>query len=171
MATWMRPMGTSSTSGGTRIPDPAKRAHLLTALYIAQEQEGYLTPQALKRVAERLNLPETEVFSAASFYTLFHTGPVGRYVIQVCKGLSCYLVGGAERLVDYLERKLGITAGETTSDGMFTLEMVQCLASCGTAPAMRVNDELYENLTTEKVDWLIDHLRERAERWAALNQS
>jgi NADH-quinone oxidoreductase subunit E len=73
--------------------------------------------------------------------------------------------------VDYLERKLGIKAGETTADGLFTLETVQCLASCGTAPAMRVNDELYEHLTTEKVDMLIDQFRERAERWAALNQS
>ena len=153
------------------VLDPGKRARLLTALYIAQEQEGYLTPEALERIAERLRVPESEVFSTASFYTLFRTEPVGRYVIQVCTGLSCYLVGGAERLVDYLEGKLGVKAGETTRDGLFTLETVQCLASCGTGPAMRVNDELYENLTTEKVDMLVDQLRERAERWAALNQS
>jgi NADH-quinone oxidoreductase E subunit len=155
----------------TPVLDPAKRARLLTALYIAQEQDGYLTPEAVERVAERLDVPEAEVFSTASFYTLFRTQPAGRYVIQVCRGLSCYLVGGAERLVDYLERKLGIEPGETTPDGLFTLETVQCLASCGTAPAMRVNDELYENLTIEKVDMLIDQLRERAERWAALNRS
>ncbi len=156
---------------GASVLDPAKRARLLTALYIAQEQNGYLTPEALKRVAERLNVPETAVFSTASFYTLFRTKPVGRYVIQVCTGLSCYLVDGAERLVDYLECKLGIKVGETTPDGMFTLETVQCLASCGTAPAMRVNDEMYENLTTEKVDMLIDQLTERAKRWTALNRS
>jgi NADH-quinone oxidoreductase subunit E len=154
-----------------RVRDPAKRARLLTALYIAQEQEGYLTPEALGRISARLDVPEAEVYSTASFYTLFRTEPVGRYVIQVCTGLSCYLVGGAERLVDYLEQKLGIRAGETTPDGLFTLETVQCLASCGTAPAMRVNDELYENLTAEKVDVLIDQLKERAERWAALNRS
>ena len=154
-----------------RAVDRGSRGRLLTALYIAQAQEGYLTAEALQRVAERLGVPEAEVYSTASFYTLFRTEPVGRYVIQVCRGLSCYLVGGAERLVDYLERKLGIKAGETTADGLFTLETVQCLASCGTAPAMRVNDELYEHLTTEKVDMLIDQFRERAERWAALNQS
>ena len=154
-----------------QVLDPARRARLLTALYIAQEQEGYLSAQALKRVAERLDVPEAEVFGTASFYMLFRTQPAGHYLIQVCTGLSCYLVDGAERLMDYLERKLGIEAGETTPDGLFTLETVQCLASCGTAPAMRVNDELYENLTTEKVDILIDQLRERAERWAALNQS
>lgn len=156
---------------GTHVPDPAKRGRLLTALYIAQEQQGYLTPEVVERIAERLNVSETEVFSTASFYTLFRTEPAGRYVLQVCTGLSCYLVGGAERLLDYLERKLGIEAGETTPDGMFTLETVQCLASCGTAPAMRVNDELHENLTTDKVDTLIDQLRERAERWAVLNRS
>lgn len=153
------------------VLDPAKRSCLLTALYIAQEQEGYLTPEALKRVAERLDVPEAEVYSTASFYTLFRTEPVGQYVIQVCTGLSCYLVGGAERLVDYLEQKLGVKPGETTPDGLFTLQTVQCLASCGTAPAMRVNDELYENLTAEKVDVLIDQLKVRAERWAALNRS
>jgi len=151
--------------------DPTKRGRLLTALYIAQEQEGYLTPEAFKRVAERLDMPETAVYSTASFYTLFRTKPVGRYTIQVCTGLSCHLVDGAERLVDYLERKLGIKAGEMTPDGMFTLETVQCLAACGNAPAMRVNDELYENLTTERVDMLIDQLIERAERWAPLNRS
>jgi NADH-quinone oxidoreductase subunit E len=156
---------------GTHVPDPIRRARLLTALYIAQEQAGYLTPEVIERLAERSNVPEAAVFSTASFYTLFRARPVGRYVLQVCTGLSCYLVGGAERLADYLERKLGIKAGETTPDRLFTLETVQCLASCGTAPAMRVNDELYENLTTEKVDMLMDQLTERAERWAALNRS
>jgi len=156
---------------GANVLDPTKRGRLLTALYIAQEQEGYLTPEAFKRVAERLDMPEAEVYCTASFYTLFRTEPVGRYTIQVCRGLSCYLVDGAERLVEYLERKLGVKDGETTPDGMFTLETVQCLAACGNAPAMRVNDELYEDLTTEKVDMLIDQLRERAERWVALNRS
>jgi NADH-quinone oxidoreductase subunit E len=156
---------------GTQVPDPAKQARILTALYIVQEQEGYLTPAALERVAERLNLRRSDVYSTASFYSLFLTRPVGRYVIQVCTGLSCYLSDGADRLLDYLQRRLEIQAGQTTADGLFTLETVQCLASCGTAPAMRVNDELYENLTTEKVDLLIDQLTERAERWTVLNRS
>ena len=155
----------------SRILDPAKQARLLTALYIAQEQDGHLTQDSLKRVAKRLDLPEAEVYSTASFYTLFRTEPVGRYVIQVCTGLSCYLAGGAERLVEYLERKLEINSGGTTSDGLFTLQTVQCLAACGNAPAMRVNDELYDDLTIEKIDMLIDQLRERAERWMALRES
>ncbi len=156
---------------GPQVPDPARRARLLTALYIAQEQERYLSPEALERVAERLGLPQAGVYSTASFYTLFRTRPAGRYVLQVCRGLSCYLADGAERLVDYLQRKLEIQVGETTADGLFTLETVQCLASCGTAPAMRVNDELYENLTTAKVDLLIDELIERAAPWAPLRRS
>jgi len=155
----------------SRILDPAKQARLLTALYIAQEQDGYLTPESLQRIAARLGLPESEVYSTASFYTLFRTEPVGHYVIQVCIGLSCHLTGGAERLVDYLERKLEIKAGQTTQDDLFTLQTVQCLAACGNAPAMRVNDELYEHLTTERIDMLIDQFRERAERWMALSES
>jgi NADH-quinone oxidoreductase subunit E len=132
---------------------------LLTALYIAQEQYGYLTPEALERVADRLGLPVSEVYSAASFYSLYRTQKTGRYLLQVCDGLSCHLVGGAETLVDYLSKRLGIKPGETTLDGQFTLETVQCLASCGTSPAIRVNDALYENMTLEKVDELLETLR------------
>lgn len=142
-----------------QIRDPAKRSMLLTALYIAQEQYGYLTPEALERVADRLGLPISEVYSAASFYSLYRTQKTGRYLLQVCDGLSCHLVGGAEMLVDYLSRRLGIKPGETTCDGQFTLETVQCLASCGTSPAIRVNDALYENMTLEKVDELLETLR------------
>jgi len=143
----------------TKVRDPAKRAMLLTALYIAQEQHGYLTEAAVERVADRLGLPVSEVYSMASFYTLYRTRPAGRYVLQVCEGLSCFLADGAERLVDHLRKKLDIEVGETTPDGLFTLETVQCLASCGTSPAMRVNDALYENMTAEKVDELLETLR------------
>jgi len=142
-----------------KIADPAKRSMLLTALYIAQEQYGYLTKEAIERVATRLGLPVADVYSMASFYSLYRLQPTGRYVLQVCEGLSCHLVGGADRLVDYLRKKLGIEVGETTPDGLFTLQTVQCLASCGTSPAMRVNDALYENMTAEKVDELLETLR------------
>lgn len=144
-----------------RLRDPAQRSMLLTALYIAQEQYGYLSPEAIERTAERLKLTPKDVYSTASFYTMFRTQPVGRYVLQVCEGLSCYLAGGAERLVDYISSKLNIRPGETTADGLFTLQTVQCLASCGTSPAMRVNDELYEDLTCDKVDRLLDQLAGR----------
>ena len=141
------------------LTETADRMSLLTALYIAQEQYGYLSEEAIHRVAERLNLPPGEVFQTASFYHLYKTKPTGKYVLQVCEGLSCFLSGGAERLVDYLRKKLAIEIGETTSDGLFTLETVPCLAACGTSPAMRVNDKLYEELTAEKLDTLIEQLR------------
>jgi NADH-quinone oxidoreductase subunit E len=131
---------------------------LLAALYIAQEQEGYLTPQAIRRVARRLGLTPGQVYSTASFYTLFRTAPVGRYVIQVCDGLSCYLNDGADKVAVYISAKLGIQAGETSADGRFSLEKVQCLASCGTAPAMRINDQLYENLTPAAIDAVLERL-------------
>ncbi len=139
--------------------DPATRSMVLTALYIAQEQYGYLSEEALKRVAKQLGMSLSDVYATASFYSLFRMEPCGQYVIQVCEGLSCFLNDGAERLVDYISKKLGIEVGETTPDGMFTLETVQCLGSCGTSPAMRINDELYDNLTEETVDSILDQLR------------
>ena len=143
---------------GSAIIDPGKESVLLAALYIAQEQQGYLTKEAIERVATRLGLRAGDVYSTASFYTLFRTKPVGRYVIQVCDGLSCYLCEGAGRVADYVGTKLNLRAGQTTPDGRFTLEMVQCLASCGTAPAMRVNDQLYENLTPATIDAILERL-------------
>ena len=141
------------------ITDPAKRAMLLAALYIAQEQYGWLSQEAIHRVAARLDLSPGQVYTTASFYTMFRLQPQGRYRIQVCEGLSCYLVGGAEPVIEHVAARLGLRPGETTADGKFTLEVVQCLASCGTAPALRVNDELYENMTGEKIDELLERLR------------
>jgi len=143
---------------GSAITDPAKQSMMLAALYIAQDQKGYLTKEAVRQVAKRLGVTAGEVYSTASFYTLFRIEPVGKHVIQVCEGLSCYLNDGAERVVEYVSTKLGIQPGETTPDGRFTLETVQCLASCGTAPAMRVNDQLYENLTPASIDDILERL-------------
>ena len=145
---------------GARLTDPARQAMLLTALYIAQERYGYLTPAAIEEVSVRLNVPVGQVYSTASFYSLFRTQPTGTVVIQVCDGLSCYLCGGADRVTEYVSRKLGIQPGETTDDGRFTQEKVQCLASCGTAPALRVNDELHEHLTPSGLDLLLERLLE-----------
>jgi NADH-quinone oxidoreductase subunit E len=142
------------------VANPQRRARLLAALYIAQEQYGWLSPTAIRRVADRLGLSVGQVRSTASFYTMFKLEPKGRYHIQVCEGLSCYLVGGAEPIIDHVAKRLNITPGETTPDGRFSLEIVQCLASCGTAPALRVNDELYEHMTPESIDALLEKLAE-----------
>ncbi len=154
----MNPAKVSRKRAGEAITDPAQQSRMLAALYIAQEQKGYLPRAAKRQVAKRLGVTEGEVYSTASFYTLFRMEPVGRFVIQVCEGLSCYLNDGAERVVDYVSEKLGIRPGETTPDGRFSLETVQCLAACGTAPAMRVNDQLYENLSPASIDEILERL-------------
>ncbi len=136
-----------------------RRTMLLTALYVAQEQYGSLTPEALTRVAERLGITPKAAYEAATFYSMFRTEPVGRYVLQVCEGLSCYLAGGAEDLRGYLAETLGISPGETTPDGLFTLQVVECLAACDLAPSLRVNDTLYHHVTPSQVDELLDALR------------
>jgi len=141
---------------------PRVRARLLAALYLAQEQYGWLSPQAIERVASRLELSPGQVYTTASFYTMFKLEPRGKYLVQVCEGLSCYLAGGAEPILEHIARRLDIQPGETTPDGRFTLEVVQCLAACGTAPALRINDELYENMTFESIDALLERLRSAA---------
>lgn len=143
----------------SEMQNPKLRAMLLAALYIAQEQYGWLSPDAIKRVAGRLRLTPGQVYATASFYTMFKLEPQGKYRIQVCEGLSCYLVGGAEPIIHHVAKRLKLQPGDTTPDGKFTLEVVQCLASCGTAPALRVNDELYENMTLESIDALLEKLR------------
>jgi NADH-quinone oxidoreductase E subunit len=140
------------------VADPRRRARLLAALYIAQEQYGWLSPDAIQRVADRVGLSPGQVKSTASFYTMFKLAPKGKYCIQVCEGLSCYLVGGSDPILNHISNRLNIKPGETTPDGKFTLEIVQCLAACGTAPALRINDELYENVTLESIDELIKGL-------------
>lgn len=145
----------------TKIPNPKTRAMLLAAIYIAQEQYGWLSPEAVQRVANRLNLTVGQVYSTASFYTMFRLQPQGQYRIQVCEGLSCYLVGGAEPVIDYVSERLKIKPGETTPDGKFTLEIVQCLAACDVAPAIKINDELYANITGERIDEILSELSMR----------
>jgi NADH-quinone oxidoreductase subunit E len=141
-----------------KYPDP--RSALLTALHAAQREYGWLSPEVMRDVAEVMELPPTEVASVASFYTMFNRQPVGENLIQVCTNISCSLLG-AEHIVEYLKNKLSIEVGETTPDNKFTLVIVECLGSCGTAPMMQINDTYYENLTEEKVDRILAELAER----------
>jgi len=137
---------------------PTKRSALLSALYIVQREYGYLTKEGMVEAAEILELAPVHVLEAATFYTLYNLQPVGKYHIQICRTLSCGLMG-ANPLIQHLEDKLGIKVDETTPDGMFTLKTVECLASCGTAPMMQINNDYYENLTTEKVDQILADLK------------
>lgn len=140
------------------VDQPRSRAMLLAALYIAQEQYGWLSQEAIQRVADRLNLTPGQVYSTASFYTMFRLQPQGQYRVQVCEGLSCYLVGGAEPIADYISNRLNINPGETSADGKITLEIVQCLAACDYAPAIKVNDELYGNITEDRLNEILIEL-------------
>jgi NADH-quinone oxidoreductase E subunit len=136
---------------------PMSRSALLPALHIAQEEEGYLTPGGIETVAEVLNLTTDDVKSVATFYTMYYQRPHGRNVISVCTGISCYL-RGCDQLMEHLKSRLGVQRGETTPDGSFTLEGMECLASCGTAPVLQVNGEFVENVTLDMADALLDEL-------------
>ena len=140
------------------VDKPRSRAMLLAALYIAQEQYGWLSQEAIQRVADRLNLSTGQVYSTASFYTMFRLQPQGQYRVQVCEGLSCYLVGGAEPIADYISNRLNINPSETSADGKITLEIVQCLAACDYAPAIKVNDELFGNITEDRLNEILIEL-------------
>ena len=131
---------------------------LIPALHAAQEDQGWLSVETQREVADLLGLTEQTVRGVVSLYTMFYQRPVGKYVLQVCRNLSCCAMGG-HRLQKQIEEKLNVKEGETTTDGRFTLLSVECLGSCGTAPVMMVNDKYYENLSAQDVDRLLTELR------------
>jgi len=137
---------------------PKKEAAMLPVLYLAQQEFGHLGPEAIEYVAALMGQAPARVRGVVSFYTMYNMKPIGRHHIQVCRTLPCAL-RGAEQVTSLLKKKLGIECGETTSDGRFTLSEVECLASCGTAPMMQVNDDYYENLTEEKISEILDGLK------------
>jgi len=137
---------------------PTAQAALLPALWIAQEQYGWISEETMKEVAALLNLPLGHVLGVVSFYSMYNKKPVGKYHLQVCTNVSCQLVG-AERIVDYISRKCGVRPGGTSADGKYTLTEVECLGSCGTAPMMQVNDDYYENLSPERIDNILLRLK------------
>src|SRR5215208_2208842 len=146
----------------TRYPPDRRRSAVLPALYLAQYQQGYITANAIRHVAELLGVTRADVEDVVSYYTMFFTRPVGKYVINVCRTLSC-AINGAERVTEELVAKLGILPGETDASGTFTLMEVECLGACDRAPAVMVNDAWQECLTPESAGRLIDDLRARGE--------
>lgn len=164
MVTDWRIMNTLQEKYATEIDEllgryPEKRAAVMPMLYMAQEEYGYLTREAMHEVAEILELDPTEVFSVSEFYSLYYHEPVGKFVIRFCTDLPCALVG-ADDVFHYLLDVLDIEAGETTDDGLFTVESCVCLASCGTAPVMQINRQYFEHLTPETLETLIAQVRE-----------
>jgi NADH-quinone oxidoreductase E subunit len=137
---------------------PKKDAAMLPVLYLAQEQFGYVSEDAIAYVARLMDQSPARVRGVVTFYTMLNTKPVGRHHIQICRTLSCALAG-AENITRFITSNLGIAPGETTPDGRFTLSEVECLASCGTAPMMQVNDDYYEGLTEKKVGEILESLK------------
>lgn len=140
----------------SRYPRP--RSALIPLLHVAQEQEGWVSPEAMAHIAELVDLAPAEVLGTASFYGMFKREPVGRYVVSVCTNISCLLLGG-EELLEHCERTLGVKPGATTSDGMFTLEDVECIAACTDAPCLQVNYRYFLRISHDEVDALVDDLR------------
>lgn len=130
---------------------------LIPALHVAQAERGYVGEETQREVAQLLGVTEQQVRAVVSFYTMFYPRPVGKHVLQVCRNLSCCLLGGM-KLRKQIEERLGITEGETTRDGKFTLLTVECLGSCGTAPVIMVNDRYHENVTPQELDRLLTEL-------------
>jgi NADH-quinone oxidoreductase E subunit len=137
---------------------PKKEAAMLPVLYLAQRELGHIGQEAIDYVAKLMGQSSARVYGVVSFYTMFNTKPIGRHHIQVCRTLSCAL-RGAEMVTSTIKGRLGIEPGQTTPDGRFTLSEVECLASCGTAPMMQVNDDYYENLTEGKISEILDSLK------------
>ena len=137
---------------------PNKAACLLPVLYVAQEQEGWVSNEAMAAAAVVCEVTEIRAREVATFYTMYNKKPVGKYHVQVCDNISCSLMG-SNHIYEYLSTKLGVNAGETTQDDRFTLSKVECLGSCGTAPMMQINDEYYEELVPDKVDTILGGLK------------
>ncbi|TVR21687.1 MAG: NAD(P)H-dependent oxidoreductase subunit E [Ilumatobacter sp.] len=136
---------------------PRPKSALIPLLHLAQEQDGYVTTDAMTHIGELLGITSADVYGTASFYEMFKFHPVGRYCINVCSNISCQLVGGWE-LLEHAEHRLGIKAGSTTEDGMFTLEDVECIAACTEAPALQVNYRYRYTVTNDDFDQLVDDL-------------
>ena len=148
---------------------PERRSAIMPALMIAQKEHGHLPGPVLEEVAQILGVERVWVYELATFYTLFHTEPIGRFHLQLCDNVSCMLCG-SEALLKHLETTLGIRKGETTPDGAFTLSTVECLGACEMAPVMQVGDDYHGNLDTARLDALLESFR-AAERVASIERA
>lgn len=137
---------------------PTALAAVMDTVYIAQEQNGYISTEVMTEIADVLGIDKVSVLSVVTFYTMYHTKPMGKYHVQVCTNVSCMLRGGYQ-LWDQVKSKLGLDHMQVTADGKFSLEEVECMGACGYAPMIAVNEDFYENLTKEKVEEILDSLK------------
>ncbi len=138
---------------------PLKRSAMVPLLLFAQDEIGYVSEEVIEEIARRVEVRPIEVIEVISYYSMLHRRPMGQHHFQVCTNISCML-RGAEEIFDHCARKLGIGHKQTTADGKFSLEEVECLGACCGAPAMQVNYDYYENLTPEKIDALLEKLKD-----------
>jgi NADH-quinone oxidoreductase subunit E len=142
-----------------QYPADKIKSALLPVLHIVQnDNDGWLSPESMDYVANILNIKPIEVYEVATFYSMFHTEPVGKILIEVCHTGPC-MICGAENIIKHIENKLNIKVGGTSADGMFTLKGVECLGACGYAPMFQIGEQYYEHLTTEKVDEILNTMR------------
>ncbi len=139
---------------------PTKRSVLVPTLLFMQDELGYLTDEAIREIAQRLELTELEVRNVTSYYSMLTTKPRGKYNVQVCRNISCML-GGADDVIAHLKKRLGIGHKGTTADGMFSFEEVECIGACSWGPAMQVNYDFHEKLTPEKAEQVLDDYRRK----------
>ena len=140
-----------------KYPEGRQASAVLPLLYIAQKQEGWVPRAAMDHVAELLDMAPIRVYEVATFYTMFHLQPVGKYHLQVCRTTPCWL-RGADQMTETCKKKLGIGLKETTKDGLFSLIEVECLGGCSNAPVVQINDDFYEDLDPKKLEWILDEL-------------
>ncbi|MGC9471934.1 MAG: NADH-quinone oxidoreductase subunit NuoE [Bacteroidales bacterium] len=136
------------------------RSNLIPILQEIQERQGYLSPEAVKEVGEYLSLPASKIFGVATFYNQFRFEPKGKYHIQVCRGTACHVLGSAT-VLEELEKTLKIKAGQTTRDGLFSLEVVACIGACGLAPVISINGEFHARVTAASIHQIIEQLKNR----------
>ena len=140
-----------------KYPPEQKRSAVMAALRIAQEQNGWLSTELMDAVADYLDMDKISVYEVATFYTMYDLQPVGKHKISVCTNISCML-RGSDKVMEHLKKRLGVSPGETTTDGRFVFKEVECLAACAGAPMAQVNKTYYEDLTPEKLDTILDNL-------------
>jgi NADH-quinone oxidoreductase subunit E len=141
-----------------RFPPGCDSSMVMLCVRRIQEDRGFVADEDIDGLSEYLKVPRMQIEEVLSFYTQFRRAPIGRWHLQTCRNVTCSM-RSAEKLIDYLQRKLGVGMGETTPDGRFTLSTAECLGSCGTAPVLMVNDTYHENMTIEKIDRLLEELK------------
>lgn len=139
---------------------PTKRSVLVPTLLFAQDEAGFLSDEVIAEIAGRLDLTELDVRNVISYYSMLTCNPRGKFNVQICRNISC-LLRGSDELIEHCEKKLGIGHKQTTADGLFSFEHVECIGACSWAPAAQVNYDFHENLTAEKLDKILDEYKRR----------